>query len=350
MMTSQQGATRNDIAASVLLEFLPDLSLGTKILLVENYSLILSKEFTQQDLSYSTWNRQWSTEVQPRTWPQGKDYDTIIIRLPKSHEAFDMILHAVSSVINDGSNIIVYGLNDEGIKGAQKKMSAFFGNNEVCGYKKRVRLISSTITTKKEMKIKNSLTDFTSTSLLSYIPIDTKTPLSFKMIFYPGMFASGQLDDGTKLLLNTIFSSIQKSSDILDYGCGSGIIARIVHTLHPTAKIVLLDKDIISLKAAKDNFPKYEGVILADSLAGCKEKKYDLIISNPPIHTEKEEHYRTLHQLITDAPQYLNEGGKIVLVAQSRINLEEHFINAGMTPHILAEDSRFKVWRGIIND
>ena len=316
---------------------------------MENYSSELSEELTQQGISYDTWNRWWSVTTEPKVWPQAKNYDTIIVRLPKSHEAFDMILHAISTVINDKGTIIVYGLNDEGIKGAQKKMAEFFGNNEICGFKKRVRIISSKITKKEVEEIKKSLEDFKSTSLLSYTPPNTDTSISLNMIFYPGMFASGQLDAGTKILLDHTLSSIQKDSYILDYGSGSGIIAHILNELYPKITIDLLDRDIISLVAAAENFPQHNNMINADSLTSCNNK-YDLIISNPPIHTEKEEHYRTLYQLIANVPHYLKEGGKLILVAQSRINLQEKFINAGMSSHIIAENSRFKVWSGRVTD
>ncbi len=350
MTAIHQQSTRNDIAASVLREFLPHFSLDTKILLVENYSSVLSKELILQELSYDTWNRWWSAETAPKTWPDKNNYTTVIIRLPKSHEAFDMILHAVSTVINDDGNIIVYGLNDEGIKGAQSKMRDFFGNNDVRGFKKRVRIISSQVSREQPKKTKTCLKDFTQTASLLYKPPHIDTPLSLPTTFYPGMFASGQLDNGTKFLLDSILLSIQKNSYILDYGCGSGIIARIINDLYPDTKIDLLDRDIISLKAAKINFPQNNNMFNTDSLAGCKENKYNLIISNPPIHTEKEEHYRTLHQLIATTPQYLKGDGKLILVAQNRIDLEEQFINAQMSSHILAENSQFKVWSGKITD
>lgn len=341
----QRTDDRASLAVEILLEFLPRFASDKNVLLVENYTPKLSRFMQEQHISYATWNRHWSPETPSSLWPEtGQQYDAAIIRLPKSHASFDMVLHATASSVKEDGMIIVYGMNDEGIKGAQKKLNASFGDSEVIGYKQRCRVLAAHNTPHEE--IRENLDDFKMLSEISYNHAPLSEILTIPIVFYPGMFAAGDLDVGTKTLLDAALPHIDDNQRILDYGCGSGVIACIIHRLYPETKIDLLDRDSISLEAVRENFPQHNRLIAADSLAGCTEEEYDLIISNPPIHTEKEEHYRTLHQLITNAPTHLKNDGKLIIVTQSRLDLKEYFDRAHMSAHILTEDVHFTVWLG----
>ena len=98
--------------------------------------------------------------------------------------------------------------------------------------------------------------------------------------------------------------------------------------------------------ASKENMPKARSVVFGDSLSHCPDgSHYDLIISNPPIHTEKQEQFMTLHNLIKTTPEYLQPGGKLILVVQARIPLEDVFEKSFNHYSILMETTRFKVWQ-----
>ena len=70
----------------------------------------------------------------------------------------------------------------------------------------------------------------------------------------PGVFASGHLDAGSRLLLQTLIaaqSSLPRTGALLDYGCGCGVLAAVAHRLLPNLKVTAVDTDAWALAAAR---------------------------------------------------------------------------------------------------
>ena len=92
----------------------------------------------------------------------------------------------------------------------------------------------------------------------------------------------------TELLVNKTINKIKKmfnnqKIDILDLGTGSGCIA-ITLKKEINSNVDALDISIDALKVAKDNaaYNNVEINLINQDMSTYKEKKYDVIISNPP--------------------------------------------------------------------
>lgn len=126
-----------------------------------------------------------------------------------------------------------------------------------------------------------------------------------------GVFSKGELDFGTRLLIDTVLKENIKGYG-LDLGCGYGAIGIILNKL----KNISMDMSDVNRRAlhlVKKNILENEClnivVIESDGYLNI-DKKYDFIVSNPPIRVGKEK----LYQLIIDSKKHLNEDGKIYLV------------------------------------
>lgn len=119
---------------------------------------------------------------------------------------------------------------------------------------------------------------------------------------------------------------------VLDVGTGCGIIALILAQRFPLAKIKAIDIDKNSIEEATENFnlSPWSHNISADLIdfqeIDILDKKYDLIVSNPPYFksgiekpsTPREiaRHQGTLSifSLIEKSPDILNENGRLSLI------------------------------------
>lgn len=332
---TKESLSRDELAFAVLSELYTPMS--TPTLLVNEYTAD-----TLSDISTDLWRTRYSPRHEARFYPdQKKQYKRVVVRLPKSHDLFDFFLHGARSVSSLQTEVLVYGMNDEGIKGAAKKMKVFYGNCDVLDYKKRVRVLRSII----ETGATYTPLEQTSFRVRNDITYASKT---YPTVSYPGMFNDGMLDDGSRLLLDSALPLLKNSLRILDYATGSGIIAKILKATYPEASIAVLDNDLLALSAAQENLASdVKNFILGDSLTACDDHTYDVIISNPPIHTAKTLQYETLHKLISDAPRSLTPQGSLILVTQSRIKLDEYFGQSFSHHTILAETNRFTVWQGL---
>lgn len=125
-----------------------------------------------------------------------------------------------------------------------------------------------------------------------------------------GVFSKKGLDFGTRSLLETLEVNEIKG-DVLDLGCGYGPIG-IFLALNTKAKIDMADINIRAITLAKKNAQLNKvnvDVFESDSFSKII-KKYDYIITNPPIRVGKEKLYEMLYESL----KHLKENGKLIFV------------------------------------
>ena len=91
--------------------------------------------------------------------------------------------------------------------------------------------------------------------------------------------------------INYIQKHFQEPIDIIDLGCGSGIIGITLEKKVSTKSVDLIDISKDALEVAKINKEKLKSNanLIENDMLNNIEKKYDVIISNPPYIMEEEE-------------------------------------------------------------
>ena len=125
-----------------------------------------------------------------------------------------------------------------------------------------------------------------------------------------GVFSKKGLDFGTRSLLESI--DIEKiKGDVLDFGCGYGPIG-IYIAKNIDANIDMVDVNERALNLARKN-AKLNDVnvnIFQSDIYSNINKKYDFIITNPPIRVGK----KILYEILFTSLGHLKDGGTIYLV------------------------------------
>lgn len=134
----------------------------------------------------------------------------------------------------------------------------------------------------------------------------------FKFITDIGVFSKGELDDASRLLIET-FDLLARPGDILDVGCGYGAIGIILASNRPNDQVHMVDVNIRATRLAKRN-AQLNGISNVQAYdSDCYQlvdKKFVNIVSNPPIRAGK----KIVHQILEDAPHYLEDGGALTIV------------------------------------
>jgi 16S rRNA (guanine1207-N2)-methyltransferase len=132
-----------------------------------------------------------------------------------------------------------------------------------------------------------------------------------------GIFSKDSLDDGTRLLLETI-AQADLGRTILDLGCGAGPIGLILAHLDPKRSLTLSDVNPRALAVAAQNA---ESLGLAGSVRIVQSDVYrsidstfDAIVTNPPIRAGK----KITYAMYDGAPAHLNPGGSLYLVIRKQ--------------------------------
>ncbi len=125
-----------------------------------------------------------------------------------------------------------------------------------------------------------------------------------------GVFSKNKLDFGTRTLLENLEIDRFRGK-ILDFGCGIGPIG-IYLSLKTKEKIDMIDinKRSISLAIKNSKLNNVNTNIFESNIYEKINKKYDFIVSNPPIRVGNE----VLYKILFEAKEHLNENGELWIV------------------------------------
>lgn len=132
----------------------------------------------------------------------------------------------------------------------------------------------------------------------------------YKMFTDNGVFSKKGLDYGTRALLEKI-PYHELKGDILDFGCGYGPIGIIISSI-TNLEVDMIDVNFRSMKLAKRNAlaNNVKVNIFESNIYENITKKYDYIITNPPIRVGKE----ILYKILFGAKEHLKPNGELYFV------------------------------------
>jgi len=123
-----------------------------------------------------------------------------------------------------------------------------------------------------------------------------------------GVFSKKGLDFGTRSLLETIDNI---KGQVLDFGCGYGPIGIYLKKTYDV-EVDAVDINERAMNLAKKNaeLNKTNINIFKSNIYENVNKKYDYIVTNPPIRVGK----KILYQILFEAKEHLNVNGELWLV------------------------------------
>jgi len=142
-------------------------------------------------------------------------------------------------------------------------------------------------------------------------------PLSFQTD--AGVFSKGEVDTGTRLLLEALPEEL--SGEILDLGCGWGVIGISIARKWPGVRVTMADVNTRALDLSRENAKRNRAEVTcveSDGMAALAGKTFDAVVTNPPIRAGKQVIYR----MFADAAKSLNPGGVLYLVIRRQQGAE----------------------------
>lgn len=133
---------------------------------------------------------------------------------------------------------------------------------------------------------------------------------SFEFYTDNGVFSKKGLDFGTRTLLENIPLNEIKGS-VLDFGCGYGPIGIFIKKMtNADVDMVDINERSIELTLKNASLNKVNVNAYISDIYSNIPKKYDYIISNPPIRVGKE----ILYKILFEAKSHLNKFGSLYIV------------------------------------
>ena len=133
-----------------------------------------------------------------------------------------------------------------------------------------------------------------------------------------GVFSKGELDRGTRVLLETL---PPLTGSVLDLGCGWGAVGVTLARANPGLRVTMADVNRRALDLAAAN-ARANGadceVLESDGFGALAGRVFDTVVTNPPIRAGKQVIYR----MFADAAAHLAPGGALYIVIRKQQGAE----------------------------
>ncbi len=137
----------------------------------------------------------------------------------------------------------------------------------------------------------------------------------FEFVTDRGVFSYGAVDRGTRLLLEAL--EILPTDEVLDVGCGYGVVGIVAASRAPKGRAVLVDVNeravMLAAQNAQHNRVHNVEVLAGDLYEPVRGRQFDVVVTNPPIRAGR----AVLRALVQGAREHLRPGGRFFLVART---------------------------------
>lgn len=274
----------------------------------------------------------------PKVDKNNKPFDLIIYYYPKAKAEALMILDNIRAVSSNETRLLIVGENKSGVKSSEKQLKP------LCRFSNKIDSARHCILYQfngLELKENFDIHQYQKTFELLI------KDYTIKVVSLPGVFNHGELNLGTKLLLETM--SVPKSGQVLDFGCGAGIISAYLGSLNDNLSFTCLDVSALATKATELTLAanNVKGVCLLSDGLSKVSGKYEHIVSNPPFHTGLSTDYDIAEQFIIKSKQHLSSRGSITIVANSFLKYQPYLVQSYNQYATVAKTNKFTVYQCI---
>jgi 16S rRNA (guanine1207-N2)-methyltransferase len=250
-------------------------------------------------------------------------FDVVLSHLPRGRAVQEQLIRGAAWVLSPGGLLYFVAGKRAGVKGAIEYARGVFGRCGVVRQKKGYHVamaVKPDAAAGVQRLEPPPPEDRTVTRTITLDGAETT------LVSQPGVFAWDRLDAGTEALVSAM--EIQAGARVLDLGCGTGLAGLAAARRAPGGRVVLVDADIRAVDAARRtlaaNGITNAEVLASDCGAAVLDRRFDVVITNPPFHQGVGVDYEVACQFVRDAVQVLRPGGRLFLVANRFLRYSDH--------------------------
>ncbi|MGF1775622.1 methyltransferase [Vibrio nomapromontoriensis] len=144
----------------------------------------------------------------------------------------------------------------------------------------------------------------------------------------PNVYSGESLDLGARFFLPHL-PSHTKYRDIVDLGCGNGVLSVKLRLLNPEATITSVDESYMAVESAKNNVSlnrlsiEKARFVANNCLDGFSAESQDLVVCNPPFHQQQAITDHIAWQMFCDAKHVLRTGGELLVIGNRHLGYDK---------------------------
>lgn len=277
--------------------------------------------------------------------------DLVTIRIPADRIGLQMMIAETARVLRPGGRCVLAGENAAGARPAARLLGEVFGNIAVRDQRRGCRLVEA-------VKPEHSSPDSAVHPILGSAWLDPNcfhrselqwqaddgAANSLTQFTRPGVFSWEHVDEATDLLANIM--EIRSGESVLDLGCGSGGLGTVA-ALRSGARVTMVDSDADAVRCARQTAlhagAEEVSVMASDITSSLGNRKFEVVVTNPPFHLGKATDLQVPAAFIEDAHEALVSGGRLILVANRTLPYERLISERFGECFCIHDGRRFKI-------
>jgi len=262
-------------------------------------------------------------------------FDRVLSHLPRGRAVQEELIRGAAWALRPGGRFYLVASKRVGVKGAIAYARELFGQ---CGVVRQKKGYHVALAVKPAHLRLPPLADGYVARTITLDGVETV------LISKPGVFAWDRLDDGTVALVGAM--EIGARDCVLDLGCGTGLAGLAAARRASGGQVTLVDADVRAVESARRtleanlcgtglsacpsgglesprHFVANAEVQLSDCWSAIRERRFDVVVANPPFHQGLGVDYEVARQFVSDAARVLGAGGRLFLVANRFLRYDD---------------------------
>ncbi|MDC0662118.1 class I SAM-dependent methyltransferase [Marinobacter sp. SS21] len=266
--------------------------------------------------------------------------DTVVVFMPKAKAELGLRLRLAGALLAPSGRLVLVGEKREGVASAVKQLQSLADSTAKVDSARHCQVwLAERMVSQAPLTVADWLT---------WHSVEV-AGVSVEVAGLPGIFSDGRLDEGTRLLLQSLADE-PVAGPVLDFACGAGVIGSWLHQwATPRGLAFTVDGIDVQAQAVACAWQSYQRagaqgqIEPGDGLAGAG-RQYATLVTNPPFHRGVRTDTSMTERFLAEAARHLQSGGELRLVANSFLPYER-LIRQFVGPcRILAQDNRFTVY------
>ncbi len=279
----------------------------------------------------------------------GTRADLVVLEVPTERAAMQQLLHDEATLLRAEGRLLMAGGTDEGFKPAVRLAEQVFGLVRTLGHGGGHRVVEAVRPAQVDLAaIEALVAPYHDPACFRALECGV-AGIDLPVFTRPGVFSWDHLDEATAILASVM--TPRAGDHVLDLGCGAGVLGAFVARTVPESRITLVDADSESIRCAERTMgatghTAWE-VSASDVTSAVADRRFDLVVSNPPFHQGKSTDLDLPRRFIEGAHAVLERGGRLQLVANRTLPYERELERVFGDRRTLHDGARFKVLEAV---
>ena len=266
------------------------------------------------------------------------EYDTILVYQQQSRALTELWLRQAASMLSETGTLVVVGAAKSGIRPSEDLLESLCASVRIHEVRSGVRVL-----------LGKGPFQSSSCAVPREEHGDEIAGVDFQWVGSPGVFGREMMDPASRLLLETVV--LPHKGKILDLGCGSGALGIWSARRMPGVQVTMVDVSVSAVRRAQEgielNGLTNADVLLSDGTDALEGKRFNVVISNPPMHIHGSQDHRITERFVRMAAQAVGRKGRLWMVTAPTAPVRKLLTELFTEVRIAVDSGPFRVYDAI---